>query len=163
MDNGVDPLASRLHTLEGAMPGGELPSGMFDTHPNKQSRGRRVGIVAGLIAAMLISGAVGAAVHQVAFVSNGVTGVTGVFARNGGVLPCSPIAHMPPVEASKALAALGYVMTWEIEDLDQGSYWLSAEPPADGFIVDGVLEDGHQMLVLVKRGANVEPYTASGC
>jgi hypothetical protein len=70
---------------------------------------------------------------------------------------------MPPVGASKALAALGYVMTWEIEDLDQGSYWLSAEPPADGFIVDGVLEDGHQMLVLVKRGANVEPYTASGC
>jgi hypothetical protein len=148
MENSVDPLADRLRALESAMPGGELPIGAFDTHRDEPRRRRQLGIVVGLVAAMLISGGAGAAVHQV---MTGVTGSRGVFSPQGA-LACSPIQHMSPVEAGRALAALGYVVTWQIEyraeDPDQNVGTMSSTPPADGYVIEGVLEGNHLLLVV---------------
>jgi hypothetical protein len=151
MNDSVDPLADRLRALERALPGGELPTDTLVRHPNKPRRRRQLGIVVGLIAAMLLSGVAGASVHQV---MTGVKGSSGVFSP-GGPLACSPIQHMNPVEAGKALAALGYVVTWQIEyradDPDQNESTMSSVPPPDGFVIEGVLE-GNQLLILVERG-----------
>jgi hypothetical protein len=154
-----DPMADRLRALESAVPCGELPTDMFDTHPNKPRRLKRLGIVVGLIAAMLLSGAAGASVHQV---MTGVKGSPGVFSP-GSPLACSPIQHMNPVEAGKALAALGYVVTWQIEyraeDPNTHEGWtssMSSTPPADGYVIEGVLE-GNQLLILVERGPAAHP------
>ncbi len=100
MENSVDPLADRLQALESAMPGGELPSGVFDTLPHKPRRRRQLGIVVGLVAAMLLSGVAGASVHQV---MTGVKGSPGVFSP-GGPLACSPIQHMDPVDPPTPLS-----------------------------------------------------------
>ncbi len=161
MENNVEPLAERLHALESAMPAGELPPGAFDTRPNKHGRGRRLAIVAGLIAAMLLSGAAGATVHQV---MTGVTGSPGVFSP-GGPLACSPIQHMNPVDADKALAALGYDVTWQIEYRalnpdDHYASTMSSTPPADGYVIDGVLE-GRHLLLVVEIGPAATP--VGGC
>ena len=160
MKNDVD-LTQRLRALEAAMPGGELPLGAFDTHPGRRHRGRRLGIVAGLIAAMVLSGAAGAAVHQA---MTGVTGSPGVFSR-GGPLACSPIQHMNPVDADKALAALGYDVTWQIEyrALNPDDHYasnVSSTPPADGYVIDGVLE-GRHLLLVVEIGPAATP--VGGC
>lgn len=156
MEKSVDPLTDRLRALESAMPGGELTKGAFVTHPNKPRRLRRLGIAAGLIAAMVLSGAAGASVHQV---MTGVKGSPGVFSP-GGPLACSPIQHMNPVQAGEALAALGYVVTWQIEyraeDPDQNESTMSSSPPADGSVIEGVLE-GNQLLILVERGPAAHP------
>jgi hypothetical protein len=150
MKTNVDPLADRLRALENAMPGGELPPGAFSSHANKPRRSRRLGIVAGLVAVMLLSGAAGAAVHQV---MTGVTGSSGVFSP-GGPLACSPIQHMNPVDADEALAALGYDVTWQIEyrALDGEHHdhesTMSSTPPADGYVIEGVLEGRHLLLVV---------------
>jgi hypothetical protein len=148
MKTSVNPLADRLHAMESAMPGGELPPRVFGNHPNKHRRGRRLGIAAGLIAAMLLSGAAGAAVHQV---MTGVTGSPGVFSPSGP-LACSPIQHMNPVDADKALAALGYDVTWQIEyralNPDQNKSTMSSTPPAVGYVIEGVLEGRHLLLVV---------------
>jgi hypothetical protein len=160
MKTSVDPLADRLHAMESAMPGGELPPRVFDTHAHKHRRGRQLGIVAGIVAAMLLSGAAGAAVHQV---MSGVTGSPGVFTP-GGPLACSPIQHMNPVDAAKALAALGYVVTWQIEyraeDPDQNESTMSLTPPADGYLIEGVLE-GNRLLLVVEIGPAALP--VPGC
>jgi hypothetical protein len=161
MKTNVDPLADRLHALESALPGGELPPGAFSSHANKPHRSRRVAIVAGLVAAMLLSGAAGAAVHQV---MTGVTGSSGVFSP-GGPLACSPIQHMNPVDANKALTALGYDVTWQIEyralDPDQhNESTMSSTPPTDGYVIEGVLE-GRHLLLVVEIGPAAHP--VPGC
>jgi hypothetical protein len=160
MNDSVDPLADRLRALERALPGGELPTDVFGTHSNKPRRRRQLGIVVGLIAAMLISGGAGAAVHQV---MTGVTGSRGVFSP-GGPLACSPIQHMNPVEAGRALAALGYDVTWQIEyraeDPDQNKGTMSSTPPPDGYVIEGVLE-GNRLLLVVEIGPAALP--VPGC
>lgn len=162
MQDTVDPIAERLHSLESALPGGKLPLGVFDTPPGMRRRSRRLGLVAGIVAAMVISGVAGAAVaHQV--MTTGITQTHGAFSP-GGVLACSPIQHMSPAEASKALTTLGYLVTWQIQyravDPNQDSGTTSSTPPPDGYIIEGVV-DGHQITLLVDRGPAA--HAARGC
>jgi hypothetical protein len=81
--------------------------------------------------------------------------VPGVFSRQGP-LYCSGIHDMAPVVADPLLRALGYKVTWQIEDRDAKTSVQSSTPPSDGFIVEGAIIHG-ELILVVERGRDVEP------
>ena len=57
---------------------------------------------------------------------------------NGGALYCSGIQEMAPPEAALALAALGYDVTWQVEDHAAHTVVLASEPPDSGRLAAAV-------------------------
>jgi hypothetical protein len=152
-------LASRLEVLEGSLPEAEMPRPLLADR-SRRTRVRRIGIVAGLVAAMLVSGVAGAAAHRAL---TDVHGQPGIFSP-GGAMACSPIQHLSPATAAEALSELGYTVTWQIEyratNPEDSSSVTSATPPADGYIIDGVF-DGDHLLLVVEVGP--EAAAVPGC
>jgi hypothetical protein len=142
-----DKMRHRLSRLEDSIPVGG-PSGR---RPARRPLRISVSAVFGIAAACLLAGAVAGAT----VVSSGVQSQPGLFAP-GGIFACTQIREMSPQQAGGALAELGYDVTWQVEDRDSGSSQPTAEAPKDGFIVEGVL-DGSQLLLVVARGAGVQP------
>jgi hypothetical protein len=140
-------LASRLEVLEGSLPEAEMPRPLLADR-SRRTRVRRIGIVAGLVAAMLVSGVAGAAAHRA---------LTDVHGQPG-------IQHLSPATAAEALSELGYTVTWQIEyratNPEDSSSVTSATPPADGYIIDGVF-DGDHLLLVVEVGP--EAAAVPGC
>jgi hypothetical protein len=149
MDEHDEQLAGRLSALERSLPGPERPLGTLGRRPGGRHRRWKAGLLLGIALLVLASGTTGAAIQQA------VTGHPGVFAP-GGVLACSSIRSMSPPAANAALSAVGYQATWQIEDRDQKTSTIASVPPADGYIVDGVLLQGNELLLVVVRGAHAE-------
>jgi hypothetical protein len=149
-------LAPRLKALEMAIPAREMPPGLLGARSARRNGVRRIGFAAGLIAAMLASGAAGAAGRQVL---TDVQGQPGIFSP-AGAMACSPIQHLAPPAAAKALSDLGYTVTWQIEyrasDPDNSYSTTSSTPPSSGYIIDGVF-DGDRLLLVVEIGPEAAP------
>lgn len=146
-------LARRLARLAEAVPVEAVP----EPHRGHVPGRRLSGVLAGVTAAILIAGAtVGG------LVLFGVpTGHPGLFGP-GRPLYCSGIERMTPPEAAAWLAAHGYVVTWQIEDVDAPSSRQSTVPPMSGYIIDGVLK-GNQMTLVVEVGQGAQRVNPPPC
>ncbi len=69
---------------------------------------------------------------------------------------CTRIQEMAPPRAADLLGLLGYSVTWQIEDRDAGTSVQLPSPPADGYIIEGILK-GRYLTLVVERGANAIP------
>jgi hypothetical protein len=147
MDNFDEQLRVRMERLEESLPVGESGAPVARRRPMRLSLGTAIGIAAATLLAGVVAGAT--------VVSNGVQGHPGLFSP-GGVFACTQIQQMSPQQAGVALGELGYDITWQIENRDDGSYSQSSQAPADGYIIEGVL-DGSRLLLVVERGQSATP------
>ena len=92
---------------------------------------------------------------------SGVHGSDGLF-NPGQPLQCTRIQQMSPTEASAILANMGYIVTWQVEDQDAGTSKQTQRVPADGYIIDGVVQ-GKMMVLVVERGENASPVPPQAC
>jgi len=124
---------------------------------------RRAGSIAGVILAIASGGAMaGVAVGR----PPGPAGATpighpGLF-NPGQPLHCSGIERMRPPEAARFLEALGYAVTWQVEDRDALTSRQTSVPPATGFIIEGVVH-GRAMLLVVEVGSRATPANVASC
>lgn len=150
MNSFDDQLRERLERIEASAEVPDRPE-----KGRKPLRARRpMAIAAGLVLAGVLAGGVGAAALEA------VRGYPGVFGA-GGALACSDIREMSPSRADPLLTELGYEVTWQIENRDSGTSVTSTEPPAAGYIQEGVLH-GQKLLIVVETGAKAEP-VGPGC
>jgi len=150
MDRFDDQLRERLVRMEASVAVPDRP----EDGRRPPRRGRPIAVAAALVLAGVLAGGVGAAVLEA------VRGYPGVFSLHGA-LACSDIREMSPPRADELLNELGYEVTWQIENRDTGASSTSTEPPAEGYIQEGVLH-GQDLLIVVETGVKAEP-VGSGC
>jgi hypothetical protein len=146
-----DKLRQRISRLEQSIPIREPGESGYPRRSLRLSLATSLAVSALLVLAGVVAGAaVGATV-----VSNGVQARPGLLAPSG-TFYCTQIPRMAPDRAGVALADLGYTITWQVEDRDTGTSKQTDTAPTDGYIVDGVL-DGHHLLLVVERGSGAHP------
>jgi hypothetical protein len=138
-------LRGRMERLEASLPH-KAPFPRRSTSRAKWT----AGVIALVLAALTTGVALGATVF-----SDAVRGHPGLFAP-GGALQCSGIQEMSPPQAANVLEELGYSVTWQIENRDDGSSIQSPRPPTEGYVIEGVL-NGRDMTLVVEVGENAEP------
>lgn len=74
---------------------------------------------------------------------------SGLFTR-GGALYCSGLQHMAPRDAAPILRQLGYVVTWQVDDRATGESYQSADPPAGGYVDEGI-QKGKQLVIVAPQ------------
>jgi hypothetical protein len=132
-----------------------LEQGLVLDSPSSMTRSRgRLPWTASVLA-IVASLSVAAGAFGAVAVQSVVRASPGIFAP-GGPFYCTEIGNMSPADAQPLLAKLGYAVTWQIEDRDTGSSIQSATPPSDGYVVEGV-QHGHALVIVVERGAGVQP------
>ena len=153
MDEFDSGLRTRLERLEQTLPTKQTMSAGWRRGPLRLSLAAAGGLAAVGILAGVVAGAT--------VVSDQVHGHPGLFAP-GGTFYCTNIRQMSPPEAERALAQLGYVVTWQVEDRSLGSSEQTTTPPSDGYIIEGVL-DGKDLVLVVERGEGAAPVPEGPC
>ena len=74
---------------------------------------------------------------------------SGLFTR-GGALYCSGLQHLAPRDAAPILRQLGYVVTWQVDDRETGDSYQSSEPPAGGYVDEGI-QKGQQLVIVAPQ------------
>ena len=80
----------------------------------------------------------------------------------GQPLHCSGVDRMTPAEAAPVLEALGYDVTWQVEDRDRLTSGQTREPPKSGFIIEGIVH-GRAMVLVVEVGSRATPAKVAPC
>ena len=57
---------------------------------------------------------------------------------------------MAPRDAAPTLRQLGYVVTWQVDDRATGDSYQSSEPPAGGYVDEGI-QKGKRLVIVAPQ------------
>jgi hypothetical protein len=140
MDTLDTRLAERLARLEASLP---------PPHPQGIARDRGPARLVWVALAVALIMAFGGGVAARELVLDRGWTDSGLFTR-GGALYCSGLQHMAPRDAAPILRQLGYVVTWQVDDRATGESYQSSEPPAGGYVDEGI-QKGKQMIIVAPQ------------
>jgi hypothetical protein len=143
-------LRDRLVRLEGSL---DLPA---RARPAWPPLGRAV--LGGLLAAAVLAGGAGAAA---VIRGDQARGSEGLF-NPGQPLACSRVWAMTPPDAARYLAARGFVVTWQVEDTDDGTSRQTKIAPTSGYVIEGV-RHGNELTMVVEVGSRARQATPPEC